>query len=690
MFKISQIKLFRVQQYLLHSLLLIFVLFINEVVVADYEEEVLLELYGDEETVSIATGTSQSISRAPAVASVITAEEIKNIGATDIDDVLETVPGLHVSRTSTNNPNYIFRGMYTSLNPQVLLLINGIPVKSLFTGDRHQVWGGMPVEAISRIEVIRGPGSAVHGADAVAGVINVVTKTSKEIDGFEFGSRIGEFDSKDAWALYGGKFGNFDVAFMSEWGATDGHDEKIYADVASVFGTSRTPASLNTQTDNIDLRLDVSTGKWQFRAGYQNRKNVGLGIGVANALTPSEYKSDRYNLDLTYHNKNLGNWDILAQTSFYNTSQEAEDGLEILPPGTFGLPDGFISTPETWERHLRHNITAAFSGFDNHDIRAGVGYNNSDVYRVKEEKNLGNGVVPGVLTDVTDTPFVFLQEKHRSNSFAFLQDIWRISNDWELTAGLRYDDYNDFGDTWNPRAALVWSARHNLTAKLLYGKAFRAPSFAEFRNDNNPVAIGNSDLDPEETETIELAFDYRPFDNLKLGLNVYKYEWDDIIELIPDPPLGMTSTFQNNGEQEGYGFEFEFDWKATRTFSLVGNFAHIDAENKDTNEDAGNAPENQLYLHADWKFMPGWSISPQINIVMDRERVHGDTRSSIDDYEMVDVTLRRQFSRFGQWEFALSGRNIFNKRAFEPTQPVVPGDQPIARRSIWGEFRFNY
>ncbi|MGI9228191.1 MAG: TonB-dependent receptor domain-containing protein, partial [Gammaproteobacteria bacterium] len=239
----------------------------------------------------------------------------------------------------------------------------------------------------------------------------------------------------------------------------------------------------------------------------------------------------------------------------------------------------------------------------------------------------------------------------------------------------------------NPRAALVWAARHDLTAKLLYGEAFRAPSFAEFRNQNNPVALGNTDLDPEEIKTLELAFDYRPKDSLKLGLNLFKYEWDDIIRFTDSG--GGTNTAQNGGEQEGYGFEFEFDWKLSRTLNLLGNFAHQESEDKTTHEDAGNAPENQFYVRTNWEFLPGWHIAPQWNFVLDRKRPPTDTRSDIDDYDMVDLTLRHK-SFNDRWEFALSGRNIFNKRAFEPTSTSIAGDLPLARRSYFGEFRFNY
>jgi outer membrane receptor for ferrienterochelin and colicin len=167
------------------------------------EEKALLQIYGDEEMISIATGSRRPIAKAPAVATVITAEDIKAMGATDLDEVLETVPGLHVARSPLGyNPIYIFRGIFSDFNAQVLVLINSIPITNLFHGDRNQVWGGMPVEAIARIEVIRGPGSALYGANAFAGVINIITKTKQDIEGTEVGFRPGSFDTWDTWAQF--------------------------------------------------------------------------------------------------------------------------------------------------------------------------------------------------------------------------------------------------------------------------------------------------------------------------------------------------------------------------------------------------------------------------------------------------------------------------------------------------------
>ncbi len=659
----------------------------NITVADESEEEALLELYGGEELVSIATGTAQPISKAPAVASVITAADIKEIAARDIDDVLETVPGLHVSKSQIGyNPIYTFRGIYEGQNPQVLMLVNGISISNLFTGNRGQVWGGMPVEAISRIEVIRGPGSAIYGADAFAGVINIVTKNAREIDGTEVGVRYGSFNTKEVWALHGGNYAGFDVALMAEVKSTDGHNENVDSDAISLTGASLTPGSTSNGRDNIDLRLDIEKGNLEFRAGLQRRRNLEIGFGVGSALDQhAEYESDRWNADLTYHNPQFTeDWDVQAQASFFNTSQEVDEDTFILPPGTPGVPpEGLIGNPEVWERHWRFNFSALFSGLENHAVRFGTGYSTSEIYRVRDENNF-----TGTLLDFSDTPFAFLPEKHRDNKYGFIQDVWSFANDWEFTAGIRYDDYNDFGDTWNPRAALVWSARHDTTVKLLYGQAFRAPSFAEFRNQNNPVALGNDELDPEEIETFEFALDYRPLEEIRFGANIFHYEWDDIIRFVQNGP---TATAQNVGQQKGYGLELEMEWLPSSSLSFLANYAYQNSEDKDTDEDAGDAPHHQIYARANWEFLPNWTITPAVNYVIDRDRPPMDTRQELDDYAVVDLTLRsKAFSE--NWEFALAARNLFNSSPEEPTTATagISNDLPLERRSIFAEFRIDF
>ena len=679
------------------------------------DEEALNGVYGDEEIISIATGTQQPVAKAPAVASVITARQIKEMGATDLDQVLETVPGLHVSHDPFGYGSvYLFRGIYAQYNPQVLLLINGIPQTALFHGDRNLIWAGMPVQDISRVEVIRGPGSAVYGADAFAGVINVITKTADEMPKLETGVRYGSFNTRDAWLLSGHQMGEGQLGLSLEYHITNGQRSKIDADAQTgldqQYGThaSLAPGPVNLSRNNLDARLDYTLDHWQFRAGLQRRSHVGSGAGVAQALDPSNrYLSERWNADLTYHNVDLSPvWDITAQVSFLNTSQEVQSDLVIYPPGTNPLgtgvyPDGFIGNPEVFERHSRADFSAFYTGFDRHQVRLGAGYYYGDVYNVRETKNYGIDPSTGLplapgsgLVNVSDTPYVFLPEGYRSDSYAFVQDIWNFLADWELTSGVRYDYYSDFGDTTNPRLALVWSTTRNLTTKLLYGRAFRSPSFAQTRAINNPVVQGNPDLRPETIESYEFAFNYKPLDTLRLDLNLFHYDWEDIIQFVHLDPNSQASVAQNFGAQIGNGAEFEVNWDLRSDLKLNASYAYQKSKDEIFQAAPPQSPTRQLFTSVQWLFANNWNLYGQVNRVMGRKRQADDPRPPTKDYTLVDLTLRHQDAHSGLG-YAVAVRNLFNADAREPSPWAGPTgtithDLPLAGRSFYVEASYEF
>ncbi|MBI3345249.1 MAG: TonB-dependent receptor [Gammaproteobacteria bacterium] len=667
------------------------------------DEELLESIYGDAEFISIATGNRQHISQAPATATVITAEDIQAMGATDLDQALEAVPGLHVSVSSNRySPIYTMRGIFSGFNPQVLVLINGIPITNIFQGNRSQVWGGMPVADIARIEVVRGPGSALFGADAFAGTINIITKTAQDIPGTQAGVRAGSFNTKDAWLLHGGKWGGVDVAFSLELHGTDGQRETVAADAQTgldaLFGThvSLAPGPVNTQRDTLDTRLDLAQGDWRLRLGYQGRRDIGSGGGISQALDPSGLgDSDRYNADLTYHNPVFAkDWDVTMQLSYFNVTQLTD--LVIFPPGAFkgAFPDGVIGNPDVYERHWRLGVSSLYTGFAGHQIRLGTGFNRANLYKVREVKNFSqaSGPLPislGDLVDVTDSA-PFIRPHSRDVLYALLQDEWSFIRDWSLTAGVRWDHYSDFGDTVNPRLALIWLTRHDLTTKFLYGRAFRAPSFAELYNINNPVVLGNPDLKPETINTLELLFDYRPTNELRTNLSFFRYKTADNIRFVPDPAPATTSTAQNTGSQTGYGFEWEWNWRLNRELKLRGNYAFQRSTDDATNHDAGNAPHHHIYARAEWKFTPEWNLMPQINWVAGRERVAGDARPQIDNYTTLDLTLRRK-QKGEPWGVAGSVRNLFDADVREPSLAPggIPNDLPLPGRNFYLELSYN-
>jgi outer membrane receptor for ferrienterochelin and colicins len=647
----------------------------QKVDLAQADEAELALAYGDKSFVSIASGSLQPIARAPSVATVITAEDIKAIGAADMNEVLETVPGLHVSRSPIGyNPIYTIRGIYTQYNPQVLMLVNGIPITAVYVGDRSQIWAGFPLENIARIEVIRGPGSALYGADAFAGVINIITKTSVDIDGTQLGLRAGSFNSLDAWVQHGGAWGSLDVAGYLRAGRTDGQHQIITEDaVTPTPFPSLAPGPVNLGYDAIDGRIDLSRDKWRLRAGIQQRSNAKTGAGVASALDPvGSNFGQRINTDLTYQDTNFApDLDVTAQASYFYITEQSD--LTLYPPGYAGFPNGVIGNPYKWERHLRFNLSAAYTGLQSHKLRFGAGTQDDDLYRTQETNNYSTGV-PGPVIEVTP----FLLPHSRRVNYVYAQDEWAFTQDWYLTAGVRQDHYSDFGSTTNPRLALVWETAYNLTSKLLYGRAFRPPSFSELYNVNNPVLIGNPNLKPETNQSTELAFSWQATSTLQANLNLFHYLWEDILR--PD----STGTVQNAGRQHGDGFETELVWDASPSLRLTGNYAQQHSIDETTNQDAGNAPRHHLYARADWRFIPRWTLDAQLNYVADRKRAPGDTRPDIADYHTEDLTLRNN-NQSGDWGFAFKVLNLFDADAREPSPygtPFVPipNDLPLAGR----------
>ncbi|KQX01516.1 TonB-dependent receptor [Massilia sp. Root418] len=667
------------------------------------EEEELALVYGGKASVSIATGSAQPLRRAPAVATVITAEDIAAIGAHDLDQVLETVPGMHVSRSAINyEPLYIARGIYSVNNPQMLMLQNGVPMTTLLTGSRGTLWGGYPVAHIARIEIIRGPGSALYGADAYSGVINIVTKNAADSPGTQAGVAAGSFRTREAWVQHGGRTGPLEVGAYLRIGGTDGFRSLITADAQSardkLFGThaSLAPGPVNTGYDAVDALLDLALPQWpqwRLRAGYQLRNNLGTGAGVASALDPvGKERGERIHADLGWTEADFGtDWSLGATASVLQFTQRITTDLRLSPPGTrfaTGLfPDGFIGHPDTSERQIRLSAYALYHGWNGHKLRLGLGHDDLDMYHTATFKNyiFNRAGVPVPTGPVTDYSQIqpFLLPQRRTVSYLTAQDEWQFARDWTLTAGVRHDRYSDFGGTTNPRLAVVWDAALDLTAKLLYGRAFRAPSFNEEFGINNPVQRGNPALQPERIGTVEAALAWQAAPPLQLNLNLYRHAMQDIIRGVPNAQAGTGATFQNIGNQHGKGLELEAVWDAARALQLTGSYAYQRSIDTATGQDAGYAPRHHFYGRLEWRLDGIGTLSPQLNRVADRRRARGDARPKVPDYTTFDLAFSsgRVLRRC---ELSLALRNVFNADVREPSLApgLIPNDLPMAPRAV--------
>lgn len=675
----------------------------------DNDEDELALVYGDKQSVSIATGNQQPIRRAPAVATVVTAQEIAAMGAVDLDEVLETVPGIHVNRAANFYGSlYVIRGIFSAYAPQTLMLQNGVPITTLYQSNKGNLWGGLPLENIARIEIIRGPGSALYGADAYSGVINVITKSASEIAGTSVGLRDGAFATRDAWVQHGGKLGPLDVAAYLRVGQTDGFREIVTADAQSrndkAFGThaSLAPGSVNTGRDALDAGLDLALEKWRMRFGYKLRDNMGTGAGVASALDPvGSGKSERINSDLSWSDAQFArDWGAGLTASYLQYVQLIPTPLVLFPAGvtfpTGTFPNGMLGAPETWERQFRLSAFATYTGLAAHRMRLGLGHDDLNLYKTRELKNFsftasGIPVPAGSLIDFTSIA-PFLLPQRRKVNYLYAQDEWQFARDWTLTAGVRHDRYSDSGSTTNPRLAVVWEAGYDLTAKLLYGSAFRPPAFIEEYGANNPVARGNPNLRPETMKTLEAAFSWQTRKDIELNLNLFRYAMKDIIRTVPNAIVGTGSTYANTGDQNGHGIELEALWDVSKNLRLSGNYGYQRSIDEASGSDAGYAPHHHVYARADWRFMPDWSANTQFNWVADRARSAGDTRPTVPNYHTVDLTLRKGNGGAGRWDFAFSVRNLFDATVLEPSLApgLIPNDLPQAGRAWYLQARYGF
>lgn len=653
--------------------------------------------------VEVATGTTKQLSEVPAIVSVVTAEDIALTGAHTLAEAMEQIPGLHVT-PSLNRLNTLFsiRGIFTDASPQVLVMIDGMEISELTALSVPYAFN-YPVNFVDRIEVIRGPGSAVHGADAFSGVVNIITKGTGDRNSATAGARLGSFDTSEAWFNGSLAVDDWKLA-LSVTRREQGSDD----DRVTPYGALKRDGEL----DNVHLNIDYkqfSIKNWYWRT----KQFMGVGAGiVANTI-------DR-DITETWHSK-LSWQDELAaglNTSFdLSYSRSSFDALfQLFPPGIWPVgadgnvfqppftlvdfPDGVIGAPAAATRRVAFDAAAVYSGIDGHRIRFGIGFENADLSDVEESKNFGPGIldtanlpanaVSQTIVDVSNTEFAYTPAYDRDVSYVSIQNEWKVTDNLELTAGLRFDKYSDFGSTTNPRLALVWNVSATLTSKFLFGTAFRAPKVAELAFINNPTTLGNPDLEPEEIDTWELAFDYRQSNTLTTRLNVFYYKAKELIQ------LDSAFVHQNVGEQNGKGFELEFDWQASDNMNVRANLSWLDAKLPQLGEDKERVPGVMAFADIRYRLSDAFIITAQNYWISGRKRQPGDERAEVDDYLKTDLNLLWQPG--GNWDVSLSFKNLLNETITEPVPDSAlfglglgfPGDYPMPGRSITASVIYSF
>lgn len=220
--------------------------------------------------------------------------------------------------------------------------------------------------------------------------------------------------------------------------------------------------------------------------------------------------------------------------------------------------------------------------FQGNHLIAGVSFEELRQYDTRQLANFD----PTTLPVFTPAPSGALQEVANWNKDAtrqifatYLQDEWQLPAQVNLTAGVRYDHYSDFGDTVNPRAGLVWSFLENADLKLLYGQAFRAPNFQELYNINNPAQLGNPNLKPERIQTYESGLAWRLNRYFAANVNYFYSTIKDQIDLD-----SLTSTYANLHKSEIQGVEFGANGAYGADLYWKLSYAYQNPRDADTNQ----------------------------------------------------------------------------------------------------------
>ncbi|MDH4249731.1 MAG: TonB-dependent receptor, partial [Nitrospira sp.] len=501
------------------------------------EEAMLL---GEIPIVYSAAKYEQKVNEAPASVTIITADQIRKYGYRTFSQVLQSVPGLFT--TNDRNYEYLgFRGFNRpgDYNSRILLLIDGHRLNDAVY-DQAPIGTDSPIDVdlIDRVEIVRGPSSSLYGTNAFFGVINVITKRGRDIKGAEGSWENSSFTSNKGRLTYGNKLSNgLEFIASGSYYYSVGQQNVFYQE----FNTP-------DQNNGIAHRMDQDTfhnffakasyGDFTLQGGYVGRKKriptASFGTMFNNGRDATA--DNRGYLDLKYQHE-FANQLTVKGRLYYDRYYYRGDFLVDYPPPT--LNQDFLTTDQ-----VGGELTLVKRLFDKHKVTLGGEFRSQ--FRMDQSNK------------DADPPATYLDDKRKSNIGAFyLQDEFAITDNLILNAGFRYDHYSTFGGTANPRAGLIYTWR-NTTAKLLYGRAFRAPNpFEQFY----VASVGskpNPDLKPESISTYELVLEQYLGHHIRGSASGYYYEIDRLISQVLDPSDGLL-VYQNGNKINAKGLELTLE-----------------------------------------------------------------------------------------------------------------------------------
>ncbi len=370
------------------------------------------------------------------------------------------------------------------------------------------------------------------------------------------------------------------------------------------------------------------------------------------------------------------------------------------PMGFVPLPpdEGLIAELSNENRRYGFEVQSTYRINDAHTTVAGVTYEDIEQEDVTYHANFLYTPVPGVvipLDSVQDLSDVqnFNIEADREFLAFFIQHLWDITDDVRLTVGARYDDYSDFGSSFNPRVGLTWQFLEEYDLKLLYGRAFRAPTFQELYTQNNPALLGNPDLDPETVDTYEISLGAMLENGFSGRITGFWNTIEDNIDLIQIDETTGNAIFGNKDDLESIGMELELRFNFDSNTYVGMNYTYQDSENQDTGERLWNLPRHKGTVMGNVDFWEYFNFYADFVFAADFSRQEGDPRDDVSDFGVINTSLiaKEFLEGYEGLELRFSVYNLLDK---EYTYPYALGTLPDGLvdpgLTYFGEVRYNF
>ncbi len=585
--------------------------------------------------VTTASQKKQKISDAPATVISLSAEQIEKYGWVDLKDIFKALIGVDVSYDVQGEVKTLVTLRGVEGNQKILILQDG-QRQNPITGERFIYAHNIPLYLYKRIEIVYGPASALYGADAYAGVINLITKEGKDIDGITGSVGYVSTNALNAHILFGKQI-NEDIDVVISGRIYNGEDyalHEAYKDMNDYGSVSNYTGVLGDKSKKYPIKnwnflTKVRYKKFTFGFDWQHELESN-----APSCIPTNYAYIENNIwgqDIRHFyvdynivkNKKLdlsaiatvGDYTINPASNFYITNTQLNNGGASYKYGYSGYVSGLIKANWTLSEKI-----SIISGISSDAVKSFPKTQNlSEPYHLDEglADNLSmykdsNGYVFG-LKGLTDTIF---GERNYQNFGGFVQAEYIPIEKLSVIIGARYDYNTIFEGTFNPRAGLVYRATRKITVKALYGTAYIQPSnYYRWENWANPYAmhIPNEDIKPEKLQSLELNANYFINKNISLRTSIFRNDMTDIIRPMPansqegdypyynalrtsigeSPNSGFVEINGNLGKMYSQGVEIDLNFQFFSFLSSLG-YTYLEGEDLENNTNLPKTSQHKV------------------------------------------------------------------------------------------------